>query len=179
MNTVKEETEAAAHADLEQGQKESASGTTTAAQSRTDFKLTDQTNLLPFRKVVSVFAGLAVCIVVSTLDMTLVATALPSLSADFHAGMSFRRNGAFNSNFDGFFTGSVSSFVASAYLLTSTAFQPLYGRFSDIFGRKAALCLAMGVFMIGNLAAGFSRKISEAIIFRGTFPLSLRKFTLC
>ena len=50
-------------------------------------KLTDQTNLLPFRKVVSVFLGLAVCIVVSTLDMTLVATALPSISAHFHAGM--------------------------------------------------------------------------------------------
>lgn len=65
--------------------------------------------------------------------------------------------------------GSISSFVPSIYLLTSTAFQPLYGRFSDIFGRKAALCLAMSVFMVGNLAAGFSRKISEVIIFRGAF----------
>ncbi|KAL5536247.1 hypothetical protein ACEPAF_68 [Sanghuangporus sanghuang] len=115
---------------------------------RAELRLTDQTNLLPFRKVVSVFAGLAVCVVVSTLDMTLVATALPSISAEFHAG-------------------SVSSFIPSAYLLTSTAFQPLYGRFSDIFGRKAALCLSMGVFMLGNLAAGFSRKISEVIVFRG------------
>lgn len=64
-------------------------------------------------------------------------------------------------------TGSVSSFVPSTYLLTSTAFQPLYGRFSDIFGRKATLCLAMGVFMVGNLAAGFSNRIIEVIIFRG------------
>ncbi|KAI5120822.1 hypothetical protein M0805_003218 [Coniferiporia weirii] len=115
---------------------------------RIELKLTDQTNLLPFRKVVSVFAGLAVCIVVSTLDMTLVATALPSISAEFRAG-------------------SVSSFIPSTYLLTSTAFQPLYGRFSDIFGRKTALCLAMFVFMLGNLAAGFSKKVSEVIIFRG------------
>ncbi|EJC99877.1 MFS general substrate transporter [Fomitiporia mediterranea MF3/22] len=122
--------------------------TDTHRASYKELKLTDQTNLLPFRKVVSVFAGLAVCIVVSTLDMTLVATALPSISAEFHAG-------------------SVSSFIPSAYLLTSTAFQPLYGRFSDIFGRKVALCLAMAVFMLGNLAAGFSRKISEAIVFRG------------
>ncbi|KAL5510892.1 hypothetical protein ACEPAG_4649 [Sanghuangporus baumii] len=117
-------------------------------EGRAGLRLTDQTNLLPFRKVVSVFAGLAVCVVVSTLDMTLVATALPSISAEFHAG-------------------SVSSFIPSAYLLTSTAFQPLYGRFSDIFGRKVALCLSMGVFMLGNLAAGFSRKISEVIVFRG------------
>ena len=49
-------------------------------------ELTDQTNLLPFKKVVSVFLGLAVCIVVSTLDQTLVATALPSISSHFHAG---------------------------------------------------------------------------------------------
>lgn len=91
LDTVKRGSETAAHADLEQGRNVSASGTTTAIHSRTDLKLTDQTNLLPFRKIVSVFAGLAVCIVVSTLDMTLVATALSSLSADFHAGMSFRR----------------------------------------------------------------------------------------
>ncbi|KAH8110380.1 MFS general substrate transporter [Phellopilus nigrolimitatus] len=117
-------------------------------RTNTELKLTDQTNLLPFRKVVSVFAGLAVCIVVSTLDMTLVATALPSIAASFHAG-------------------SVSSFIPSTYLLTSTAFQPLYGRFSDIFGRKAALLLAMAIFMLGNLVAGFSRNVSEVIVLRG------------
>lgn len=115
-----------------------------------DLLLTDQTNLLPLSQIISVFAGLAVCIVVSTLDSTLVATALPSISATFRAG-------------------SVASFVPSAYLLTSTAFQPLYGRFSDIFGRKAALCLAMIVFIIGNFAAGFSKNIKELIVFRGTF----------
>lgn len=49
-------------------------------------ELTDQTNLLPFRKVVSVFLGLAVCIVGSTLDQTIVATSLPSISSHFHAG---------------------------------------------------------------------------------------------
>ena len=41
------------------------------------------------------------------------------------------------------------------------------GRFSDIFGRKAALCLAMGTFMVGSLAAGFSRTIVELIVLRG------------
>lgn len=71
-----------------------------------------------------------------------------------------------------FFIGSVSSFIPSTYLLTSTAFQPLYGRFSDIFGRKLTLCLAMGIFMIGNLAAGFSKKVSQVIVFRGkNFPV--------
>ncbi|KIJ12258.1 hypothetical protein PAXINDRAFT_101283 [Paxillus involutus ATCC 200175] len=111
-------------------------------------KLTDQTNLLPFRKVITVFFGLALCVVVSTLDSVIIATALPTISASFNAG-------------------SVVSWVPAAYMLTSTSFQPLYGRLSDIFGRKAALCLAMVVFMIGSLLSGFSRSIIELIVCRG------------
>ncbi|TFK50730.1 MFS general substrate transporter, partial [Heliocybe sulcata] len=103
---------------------------------------------LPFKKVIAVFSGLSLCILVSVLDSVTVATALPTISSVFHAG-------------------SVVSWVPSAYLLTSTGFQPLYGRFSDIFGRKAALCLAMSIFIIGSLAAGFSRSIIQLIIFRG------------
>lgn len=120
----------------------------TASNSRHVMQLTDQTNLLPFKKVVAVFLGLALCIVVSTLDSVIVATSLPTISAAFNAG-------------------SVVSWVPSAYLLTSTSFQPLYGRFSDIFGRKAALSLAMTIFMIGNLVAGFSKSIIQLIVLRG------------
>lgn len=113
-----------------------------------EIELTDQTNLLPFKKILAVFSGLALCALVSCLDSTIVATALPTISAAFNAGL-------------------VVSWVPSAYLLTSTAFQPLYGRFSDIFGRKAAMCIAMGTYMFGCLLAGFSKSIIELIIFRG------------
>ncbi|OSX61679.1 hypothetical protein POSPLADRAFT_1046967 [Postia placenta MAD-698-R-SB12] len=106
------------------------------------------TNLLPLKKVVSVFCGLSLCLLVSTLDSTMVATALPTISNAFNAG-------------------SIVSWVPSGYLLTSTAFQPLYGRFSDIFGRKASLCLSMSIFMIGSILAGFSRSIIQLIVFRG------------
>ena len=41
------------------------------------------------------------------------------------------------------------------------------GRFSDIFGRKAAMCIAMGTYMFGCLLAGFSKTIIQLIIFRG------------
>ncbi|KAF8161653.1 major facilitator superfamily domain-containing protein [Crassisporium funariophilum] len=111
-------------------------------------QLTDQTNLLPFKKVVACFFGLGLCIVVSTLDSVIVATTIPTISSAFDAG-------------------SVVSWVPSAYLLTSTSFQPLYGRFSDIFGRKAALSFAMLIFMLGNLLAGFSQTIVQLIVFRG------------
>jgi MFS family permease len=132
-----------------------ASGTATPTPIATPTKLghapvelTDQTNLLPFRKIIACFLGLALCIVVSTLDTVIIATAIPTISVAFNAG-------------------SIVSWVPSAYLLTSTAFQPLYGRFSDIFGRKAAIIIAMSIFMVGNLLAGFSRTIIQLIIFRG------------
>ncbi|KAJ7634522.1 MFS general substrate transporter [Roridomyces roridus] len=111
-------------------------------------ELTDQTNMLPFRRLLPIFLGLGLCVVVSTLDSVIVSTALPTISAAFNAG-------------------SVISWVPSAYLLTSTCFQPLYGRFSDIFGRKSALCIAMTLFMLGNLIAGFSKTIVQLIVFRG------------
>ena len=82
------------------------------------------------------------------MDSVIVATALPTISSAFKAG-------------------SVVSLVPSAYLLTCTCFQPLYGRFSDIFGRKAALVVIMLVFMTGNLLAGFSKTILQLIIFQG------------
>ncbi|KAK7031852.1 MFS drug transporter [Favolaschia claudopus] len=119
-----------------------------ATPKKNSVQLTDQTNRLPFKKLLPIFLGLAACAALASLDSVIVATALPTISSAFNAG-------------------AVVSWVPSAYLLTSTCFQPLYGRFSDIFGRKSALALAMGVFMLGNLLSGFSKTIIELIVFRG------------
>lgn len=66
-----------------------------------EIKLSDQTNLLPFRRIVPVFLGLSLCILVSTLDSVIVATALSTINRAFNAG-------------------AVVSWVPSAYMLTST-----------------------------------------------------------
>ncbi|KAJ3840523.1 major facilitator superfamily-domain-containing protein, partial [Lentinula raphanica] len=108
----------------------------------------DQTNLLPVRQVIIIFLALSICALVTSLDSLIVSASLSTVSAVFNAG-------------------SVSSWVPSAYLLASTAFQPLYGRLSDIFGRKSTLCFAMAVYFIGNLAAGFSNSIVQLIVCRG------------
>ncbi|KAJ3863479.1 MFS general substrate transporter [Lentinula novae-zelandiae] len=114
-----------------------------------NIQLTDQTNLLPFRQIIVVYIALSSCVVVTALDSVIVATSLSTIANSFRAG-------------------SVISWVPSAYLLTSTAFQPLYGRFSDIFGRKSAMCLAMGLYMLGNLISGFTKgSIVQVIICRG------------
>ena len=125
-----------------------ANNSTKSAETPTQPRLTDQTNLLPSRKIILVFAGLALCATISALDSVIIATAIPTISKSFNAG-------------------SISSWVPSAYMLTSTCFQPLYGRFSDIFGRKSMLCVAMVVYILGSLAAGFSTSIIQLIISRG------------
>ncbi|KAE8146792.1 major facilitator superfamily-domain-containing protein [Aspergillus avenaceus] len=78
----------------------------------------------------------------------------------------------FLSGFDGTITASTyavissefnaantASWLTSSYLITSTAFQPLYGRFSDIFGRRASFFTATITFMIGCLGCGVAKDI--------------------
>ncbi|KAJ3995954.1 MFS general substrate transporter [Lentinula boryana] len=119
------------------------------SEDETTNQLTDQTNLLPFRQIIIVYIALSACVVVTALDSVIVATSLSTIANSFQAG-------------------SIISWVPSAYLLASTAFQPLYGRLSDIFGRKSAMCLAMGLYMLGNLVSGFTNgSIVQVIVCRG------------
>lgn len=59
-----------------------------------------------------------------------------------------------------------TSWISTAYFLTLTSFQPLYGKLSDIFGRKAALLFAYTVFGIGCLLCGLARTMDELIAAR-------------
>ncbi|KAJ3890263.1 major facilitator superfamily domain-containing protein [Lentinula edodes] len=110
-------------------------------------QLTDQTRLLPPRQIIIVLFALSLCNLVTTLDQVIVSASLSTVASAFNAG-------------------SVSAWIPAAYLMTSTAFQPLYGRLSDIFGRKAAIILAMGIYIFGNLIAGFSKSMIQIIVFR-------------
>ncbi|EMC94812.1 hypothetical protein BAUCODRAFT_562953 [Baudoinia panamericana UAMH 10762] len=61
---------------------------------------------------------------------------------------------------------NLTSWIATSYWLTLTSFQPLYGKLSDIFGRKAALLFAYSVFGLGCLFCGFARDINQLIAAR-------------
>ncbi|KAJ1709826.1 MFS drug transporter [Aspergillus flavus] len=78
----------------------------------------------------------------------------------------------FLSGFDGTITASTyavissefnaantASWLTTSYLITSTAFQPLYGRFSDIFGRRASFFTATITFMVGCIGCGIAKDI--------------------
>ena len=61
---------------------------------------------------------------------------------------------------------SNTSWIAAAYYLTLTSIQPLYGKMSDIFGRKSCLLFAYAIFALGCLFCGFARNMNELIAAR-------------
>lgn len=61
---------------------------------------------------------------------------------------------------------NLTPWIASAYFLTLTSFQPLYGRLSDIFGRKACILYAYVVFGLGCVFCGTARDIKQLIAAR-------------
>jgi MFS family permease len=81
------------------------------------------------------------------MDQTTLAAALTIVSRDLNAS-------------------SESAWIAGAYFLTSTSFQLLYGRLSDIWSRKVLLVIGIGIFFLGSLAASLARKSLQLIVFR-------------
>ncbi|KAJ7184727.1 member of the major facilitator superfamily [Mycena filopes] len=60
-----------------------------------------------------------------------------------------------------------TSWIATAYMMTLTSFQPLYGKMSDIFGRKPCLLFAYAVFALGSLCCSMSKTLPQLIVSRG------------
>ena len=81
------------------------------------------------------------------LDQTIVATALPTIASNLGGEAHI-------------------SWVATSYLLTTTITAPLYGKISDLIGRKMIYQLAIVIFLVGSIFAGIASSMSELIIFR-------------
>src|SRR6202011_1957659 len=77
--------------------------------------------------------GLMLAMFLAALNQTIVATALPTIGRDF---------GDFE----------LLPWVVTAYLLTSTVVSPLYGKLSDIHGRRAMMLASIGIFVAGSVA---------------------------
>ncbi|KAI1784813.1 MFS general substrate transporter [Ganoderma leucocontextum] len=59
-----------------------------------------------------------------------------------------------------------TSWIATGYMLSLTSFQPLYGKLSDIFGRKSCLLFAYTIFALGCLFCGLARNMTELVAAR-------------
>jgi EmrB/QacA subfamily drug resistance transporter len=99
------------------------------------------------RRVVIVFIGLQLAMVMSSLDSTIVATALPTITKDI---------GGF----------SLVTWVATTYLLAQVVTMPLYGKLGDQLGRKRILLSAIVLFVIGSMACGLAQTMHELLIAR-------------
>lgn len=99
------------------------------------------------RRQLLVFIGLQLALFLAALDGTIVSTALPTI-------------GSFFNRMD------IASWVATAYILTYNAFQPLFSKLSDIFGRKIIISIGIVIFLIGSILCGTAQNMVWLIVAR-------------
>jgi EmrB/QacA subfamily drug resistance transporter len=104
---------------------------------------------LPYGRRETIFTMIGVLSVVflAMLDQTIVGTAMPHIIADLQ----------------GF---GLITWVSTAYLLTSTVFIPIFGKLSDLFGRKPIMLFGIVVFLAGSALSGAAQSMDQLIAFR-------------
>ena len=100
------------------------------------------------RQIITVMVGLMLGMFLASLDQTIVSTSIYTIANDL----------------DGL---SLQAWATTAYLITSTVSTPLYGKLSDIFGRRPLYLTAIAIFLVGSLYAGSVHSMTELAIARG------------
>jgi len=100
------------------------------------------------RQIVTILGGLMIGMFLAALDQTIVATSIRTIGDDLH-GL------------------SLQAWVTTAYLVTSTIATPLYGKLSDVYGRKPFYLFAIVLFLIGSLLSGTADSMYQLAIYRG------------
>ena len=117
---------------------------------------------LDHKQIVPILVGLMSGLFLAALDQTIVATAIKTIGDDL--------NGL-----------SLQAWATTAYLITSTITTPLYGKLSDIFGRKPLFIWAISIFVIGSALSAFATSMYNLAVYRaiqglgagGLFTLAL------
>ncbi|GGJ64459.1 MDR family MFS transporter [Deinococcus aquiradiocola] len=99
------------------------------------------------REKMLAFSGVLLVLFLASLNGTVVGTALPRIIAEL---------GGLN----------LYTWAFTAYILSQTVTIPIYGKLSDIYGRKVILLFGIVMFMIGSVLGGFSQSMMELIVFR-------------
>ena len=98
-------------------------------------------------KIALIMLALCMAVFLAALDVTIITTALPTISEAFHSTAGY-------------------TWIGSAFLLANAASIPSWGKISDIFGRKPMLLFANVIFMVGSLVAALSNSIGMLIAAR-------------
>ena len=118
-----------------------------AAPAPTTTAPAERQGLMTHRQILYVIFGLMAGMFLSALDQTIVGTSMRTIADDL----------------DGL---SLQAWVTTAYLIVSTISTPIYGKLSDIFGRRPLFLIAITIFLLGSVAAGFSESMYQLAIFR-------------
>ncbi|PKV93212.1 EmrB/QacA subfamily drug resistance transporter [Amycolatopsis echigonensis] len=102
---------------------------------------------LTHRQIVTIISGLMCGMFLAALDQTIVGTSIVRIANDLHG-------------FD------LQAWATTAYLITSTIATPIYGKLSDIYGRKPFYLAAIAIFVVGSAAASASTSMYELAAFR-------------
>lgn len=103
--------------------------------------------VLSHRQIMTVLSGLMLGMLLAALDMTIMGTATKTIADQLHGQ-------------------TIQAWVTTAYLITSTISTPLYGKLSDIYGRKPMYLTAITFFLGGSVLAGFAGSMYELAAFR-------------
>ena len=95
-----------------------------------------------------IVVGVLLGLFLAALDQTVVGTALPRIVTDLHGN-------------------DIYTWAFTSYLLTATISGPIYGKLSDLYGRRPILLFAVAVFLTGSLLCGFSQEMWQLVAFRG------------
>ncbi len=100
------------------------------------------------RAKLEILGAILLALFLFALDQTVVGTALPVIVTDLHGN-------------------DLYVWVVTIYLLTSTISGPIYGKLSDLFGRRPIIIFAVSLFLIASVLAGLSQSMEQLILFRG------------
>lgn len=106
-----------------------------------------ENSYLTHRQILGVMVGVMSGMFLAALDQSIVGVALPRITSEL---------GGLNQ----------LAWVVTAYLLTSTASTPIWGKISDLYGRKKIFQLAIVIFLIGSIFSGAAQNMTMLIIFR-------------
>jgi EmrB/QacA subfamily drug resistance transporter len=117
---------------------------------------------LSHRQIMTILSGLMAGMFLAALDQTIVATSIRTIADDLQ-GL------------------SVQAWVTTAYLITATISTPLYGKLSDLYGRRPFFLAAISIFVLGSALSGFATSMTQLAAFRafqglgagGLFSLAL------
>ncbi|MDQ4038255.1 MAG: MFS transporter [Actinomycetota bacterium] len=99
------------------------------------------------RQIMIVMSGIMSGMFLAALDQSIVSTALPTITSEL-GGL------------------DKLAWVVTAYLVTATAATPLWGKISDLYGRRLIFQIAISIFLIGSMACGLAQDITQLIGFR-------------